>query len=324
MQKSTKALSESALITTIICIAGISAMYLPLVSLLVFFTFVPLIVLGKKHGFKYASISLVASSLIIGMFAGPVYAISLILLLGSPSLIMGWLLNIEKSTSTIIGAGTVAALISMVLLIAFSQMVTGIPLFESIKTIFDESVKMQESMFASIGTDPAKIELMMKSLNQTREQIMLIVPGAFVAWSVITTLLNYYLALKILKRTGVQVPYMAPFRELVLPRNIMMGTIIIYLLSLIASYLNIVDPDVLMANVQILIIYTYAIQGIAVVLWYMHRRKTMKLVQILIVTVVLLSSIGTMIFFMIGVTEVAFSIRKRTIAKDDNNQKKLG
>lgn len=323
MQKKTKALSESALLTTIISIVGISAMYLPIISLLVIFTFVPLIVIGKKHGFKYAATSLVASSLIIGMFAGPVYAISLILLLGSPSLIMGLLLNKGKPTSTVIGVGTIAALISMVALIAFSQMVTGVPLFDTIKTIFDESMKMQQSMFASFGTDQAKIDLMIKNLNQAKEQMMLIIPGAFIAWAVVMTVFNYYIAIKILKRTGEKVPEMKPFRDFVLPRNVLVGTIVVYLLSLGASYLNIVDPKVLMANVQILIIYTYATQGLAVALWYMHRRKTKKIIQILLITFVLLSSIGTTVFFMVGVIEVGMSIRKRMSNGDDEEQKKL-
>jgi uncharacterized protein YybS (DUF2232 family) len=212
----------------------------------------------------------------------------------------------------------------MVALIAFSQFVTGIPMFETIKTIFDESAKMQQSMFANFGADQAKIDLMVKNLNQAKEQMMLIIPGAFIAWAVVMTVFNYYIAIKILKRTGEKVPEMKPFRDFVLPRNVLVGTIVIYLLSLGASYLNIVDPKVLMANVQILIIYTYATQGLAVALWYMNRRKTKKIIQILLVTFVLLSSIGTTAFFMLGVIEVGMSIRKRMSNGDDEKQKKLG
>ncbi|MEI8216152.1 MAG: YybS family protein [Eubacteriales bacterium] len=323
MQKKTKALSEAALITTIISIVGLSAMFIPVVSLVVFLTFVPLIVLGKKHGIKYASLSLVASSIIIGMFAGPVYAVSLILLLGSPSLVMGWLLNKEKSAATIIGVGVVSALVSMVMLIGFSQIVTGVPLFDTMKTIFDESTKMQQGIFASMGTDPAKIADMMKKLAETKDQIMLIIPGALVAWAVAMTLFNYIVAVKILKRSGQKVPEMPLFRDFVLPKNVLIGTIVVYLMSVLATKLNIVDPKVLMANVQILIIYTYGVQGIAVAAWYMHRRKMKMVFQVIIIAAILLSSIGTIMFFMLGVAETGLSIRKRINFKDDERQKKI-
>ena len=323
MQKRTKALTEAALTTTIIAIVGLSSMYIPLLSLMVFFTFVPLIVLGKKHGFKYAAISLVASALIIGMFAGPIYAISLIILLGSSSLIMGWLLHKEKPTATVIGAGAVAALISMVLVIAFGQMITGIPLIDSIKTIFEESIKMQQSIFEKLGTDPTKVKETINNLTKSRDQILLIIPGAFIVWSVISTYINYFLAIKILKRSGEKVPEITPFRDFMLPKNVLIGTIVIYFLSLFASYMNIVDPKVLMANVQVVIVYTYAIQGVSVTLWYMYRKKMNTFLKVIIIGFVLLSAVGSIIFFMIGVTEIAISIRKRIEFRDQIRQERL-
>jgi uncharacterized protein YybS (DUF2232 family) len=321
MNTKTRALSEAALITALICIIGLAGMYIPLISILAYINFVPLIILGKRHGLKYAATSLVAASIIIGMFAGPLYALTLMFLSGTSSVIMGWLLNLEKKPYTVLGAGVLAALISTVVVIALGQLVTGIPMMDTIQTVFDESSKMQSSMLNSLGTDPTAIEAALAKMKQTKEQVLLLIPGALVIWAVLSTAFNYWLAAVILRKLRMSVPFLPPFREFALPKNVLMGTLIIYGLSMLATYMKIVDGQALMTNVQLLLIYTFAIQGLSVLLWYMRRRSIGKVFRIMIFIFLVVSSIGVMMLFMLGVSEVAFQFRKRASTGDQDQNR---
>jgi uncharacterized protein YybS (DUF2232 family) len=316
MNTKTRALSEAALVTALICVLGLAGIYLPVVGLFAYFSCAPLIILGKSYGLKYAATSLGASALIIGMFAGPLYTITLVLISGLSSATMGWLLNKEKPTYQVLGAGIVVSLFGAVATVALGQLLTGLPLIETITTAFDESLKLQQSMFGSLGADQTVLADVTARMELMREQILLMIPGMMIMSSAFTTFINYKIAMSIQKKLKRHVPYMAPFREFSLPKNILWGGLMIYVLALLASYLKIIDENVLMANLQLIMIYTFAIQGLSVMVWYMHRRSMTKAIRILFFAFILLSSMGTYILFMIGLIEIAFQVRRRLEARD--------
>lgn len=316
MNTKTRALSESALVTALICVIGLAGVYLPIVGILAYFTCAPLIILGKSHGLKYTVTSLVAAALIIGMFSGPLYTLTLVMISGLSSTVMGWALHKEKSTYQVLGLGIVVSLIGAVGTVAFGQLITGLPLIETITSAFDESLKIQQSMFGSMGADPKVLTDVTLKMQQMKEQILLMIPGMMILSAALTTFINYKLAIAIMKKLKMSVPYLGPFREFSLPKNVLWGTLIVYALAMLASYLKIVDEKVLLANIQIIMVYTFAIQGLAVTVWYMHRRSLVKVVRIMIFVFIILSSIGTYMLFMLGIIEVAFQIRRRIEARD--------
>lgn len=316
MNTKTRALSESSLVTALICVMGVAGMYLPILGIFAYFTCAPLIILGKSHGLKYAATSLVAAALIIGMFAGPMYTITLVLISGLSSTVMGWLLHKQKTAYQALGAGIVVALIGAVGAVAFGQIITGLPLIETIKSTFDESLKIQQSMFGSVGTDQAVLSDVALKMQQMKEQLLLMIPGMMIMTATLTTFINYKIAMAILKKMKKPIPYMAPFKEFALPKTVLWGTLVIYGLAMLVSYLRIIDEKVLFANLQIIMVYTFAVQGLSVIVWYMQRRSMAKVVRILIFAFIVFSSMGTYILFMIGIIEVAFQIRRRIEARD--------
>ncbi len=316
MNTKTRALAESALVTALICVMGAAGMYLPIVGILAYFTCAPLIILGMSHGIKYGATSLLASALILGMITGPMYTITLVLISGLSSMVMGGLLYNKKTPYQVLGAGIVVSLIGAVSAIAFGQLITGLPLIETINTAFEESIKMQQAMFGSTGANTTVLKDFTLQMQQIKDQLMLMIPGMMIMSATLTTFINYKIAMVIMKKMKMPVPYMAPFREFSLPKNVLLGTLIIYALAILVTYLNIVDSKVLMANIQILMIYTFAIQGLSVTIWYMHRRSMVRIVRILIFVFIVFSSLGVYLLFMVGVTEIAFQIRRRIEARD--------
>ncbi len=311
MNTKTKALSEAALITALICVVGLAGMYIPFLGLIVYFNFVPLIVLGKRHGIKYTITALAAASVIFGMFAGPVAAISLLLLSGTSSAVMGGLLYMERPPYQVLGGGILMALVSTVIMIGITQLATGIPMAEAMKSIFAESSEIQQSMLDVLKTDAETARNMQEMMSKASEQAILLIPGVIIIWSIVSTFINYWLATLILRKLRTYIPPLPPFREFSLPKSVLLGTVIIYVLSIAATAMKLVDENVLMTNVQMLMIYTFAAQGLSVAVWFMHRRSFSKVVSAIVIIFAIANSFGVTVLFALGVTESAFRVRAR-------------
>lgn len=101
-----------------------------------------------------------------------------------------------------------------------------------------------------------------------------------------------------------------PFRYFSLPRNIVWGFLIIYILAYGASYFDLVDKTVLMTNIVYIFQFVFAIQGMAVVVYYFKNKHTPKLIQMIVYVILLLTNIGGMGLFFIGMIDLFINLRR--------------
>jgi|GEM_PF-1680182 len=316
MNSKTRALTEASLLTALICIIGLAGVYIPFVSIISYFTYAPLIVLGKRHGAKYTFVSLAAASALFSLFTDPLTMLSLLLVSGISSAVMGALFYYERTPAQILGAGILTALASAVVWIALAQMISGIQLLDAMKDMLDESFKLSQSMFGGMGQDPEQAAKAKELIETLKQQMLMLFPAMIAIGAVFTAFLNYWFATLIFRKLRIAVPSLRPFREFELPRSIILGTLLFYLLALAVSALKIVDSEALMANIQILMIFTFAVQGLAVAVWFMHRRSVSRGISIVAAVLLLMSNLGMTLLFMLGVIETAFHLRARTEARN--------
>ena len=72
----TRGITEGAMFCALGVILTLISYYLPFFVLLVFFIPVPMVVLGKRQGLKVSILSSIAATILIGLFLGPLNAIS--------------------------------------------------------------------------------------------------------------------------------------------------------------------------------------------------------------------------------------------------------
>jgi uncharacterized protein YybS (DUF2232 family) len=122
-------------------------------------------------------------------------------------------------------------------------------------------------------------------------------------------LLNFVFLNRILKQMGKSIKELPPLYEFRLPENIIMGTFIILVLTLITTQFSQFDGFSLMLNVMNILMVTFSLQGLAVLSHFLKRFKVKGFVQIpvLIIGLFLLQFIG---LSLMGWLDTIFDIRR--------------
>ncbi|WP_432405878.1 YybS family protein [Wukongibacter sp. M2B1] len=306
----TRAMVESALITTIAVIFALASMYIPFISVLSALMPVPFIIIGVKNGLKYTVLSLVSATIIIGIFAGPLRVILILASSWLVSIALAYMIRKRYSFKSIIFFGSVASIVSLIISLALMPMVVGVGLLDMIEQSFNSAMEMYTELFKQYGIDNEKSKQAMDSLKLTKDLILIVFPSAMVMASVITTYINYSVSGVILRKIGFSIEKRNKFSHLKLPANFMMGALIIVILTYFANSFNIIKSDALNANVIYLFQYVFIILGLAVVSFFLEKRKIGNtLRRMILIFILFIPSLNLILFFM-GILDSIFNIRK--------------
>lgn len=310
VHRNTKGLTESAIITAIICILGIAGIYIPLLSILLFIIPTPIIVLGKKYGFKYALMSLIAASIVMITFSSPITALYIIALPGIPAVVIGMMMRKEMQPIRTIAAGTIAGIGITAFSFLLASKMMGVSIADNMQMILQQSSDIQEYMYSVMGADSQTMEKTKEMMQTMTDMVAVIIPSAIIVAAFFSCYFNYLLAGVILKRTGSGAPSFKPFMYFKLSKNAVQGIVIIGLLSFTVSYLNIVDKNTLMTNVYLLGQLVFIVEGLAVLVYYLNYYKMNKPLKIVIVLFAILSGFGSMALFIVGLMDIFIDFRK--------------
>ncbi|MCG8484281.1 MAG: YybS family protein [Clostridia bacterium] len=318
INKNTKGLVEAAVLTAVICVLAIAGMYIPLLGMVLFIVPTPLIILGKKYGVKYSFLSLVASSLVIMSFSSPAIALFVVAFPGVMAVVIGIFMHKKRKHAVVIAAGTITSIIATVLSISLATQLMGISFVENIQEMLKQSADIQEYMFSLTNADKETIEKSNKMMNEMQELVLFMIPSAIIVSAFISSVINYFLSLSILRRTGYSIEPVTPFKYFRLSRNTMNGLLVIMVLSLIVVQLNIVDQDTLMANLFFLYQLVFIIQGLAVLVYYLSYYKINKIFMVLIGVFLAMSRVGMNLLFVVGIIDMFLDLRKYKSENESN------
>ncbi len=310
INRSTKGLTESAIITAVICVLGIAGMYIPFLGMLLFIVPTPLIVIGKKYGVKYSIMSLVAASVVMISFSSPVTSILVIALPGIPALVTGVLMRRKILPYYILAATTIAGIGVTVFSFFIASKLLGVSIIDNMQEMFKQSVNIQEYMYSIMGVNSESLEQANEMMKMLSDMVVVIIPSAIIMAAFFSSYVNYTLATYILRRTGYKVESLKPFRYFKLSKSALRGIMVIALLSMVAGYLNIVDQEVLITNVYLLGQLVFIIGGLAVVAYYLNYYKINKPLKVVVMVFLVLTKVGGMVLLITGILDIFIDIRK--------------
>lgn len=214
--------------------------------------------------------------------------------------------------------GTISAVIGVTMVFMFSHVFTGITVFERFDAILDNmnmvdpSMSEMYGMFGLNGLDSSEIQNAMENM---KEIMKLSIPGTVIIWSSIFAYFNYKIISWFLQKSGREVSMIPPFRNFSLPKSVMLGSAFVYICSYLAANLEIIDKSLIMFNIQMLFSFTFSMQGLAFIIYYGYMKRLPKIIVIIIAMILISTSLGKTALFILGLTDVAFDIRKRIISK---------
>lgn len=298
-----KAFIESALIAAITTVLAISLIYIPILSASIVLIPVPFMVLAYRHGSRYSILSFITFSILIGILTELVYTIILVSMFGPMILAMGYYIKKQKEPYEVIGIGTITSIFSILIIFQALSYIGNFNIIDEIAIVTESIVSKQIEMMKSMEVD-------LLSVDEVLNYLLMIVPGVLIIQSMVTAFGNYYITVSLLRRLNPKDIEFPQFSNFKLPKNIVFGSFIIFILSYLTKYIKDIHHLSLLTNVTLIFMFMFFIQGISVISFLIKRTKIPKAVRIaLLVLILFVGPLLTAVSF-IGLIDSIINIRK--------------
>ncbi|MDI9476107.1 MAG: YybS family protein [Natronincolaceae bacterium] len=297
-----KAFVEAALIAAITTMFTISIIYIPILSVSITLIPVPFMVLAYRHGNRYSILSFITFSLLIGILVELIYAGFLLLVFGPMILAMGYYIKKQKEPYAVIGIGTIVSIFSILVIFQVASYIGNINIFDEITLAMEGIVNKQVDMLKTMNINAL-------NADEILNYLLMIMPGVFVIQSMVIAFGNYYITANVLRRFNVNNIELPQFSNFKLPRNIIFGFVIVFILSYLTRYIKGIYHVNLLTNVMLLFVFMFFIQGMSVISHLIKRTKIPKTLRIfLLVLILFISPLLTVISF-VGLLDAVVNIR---------------
>ncbi|MCB6993523.1 YybS family protein [bacterium 210820-DFI.6.37] len=166
------------------------------------------------------------------------------------------------------------------------------------------------NMTALLGSDTTLAQRT-KALNELYGQAAQLLPSSICIIAAVASYVEYILLSKVVKWNGTRAIPMTRFRDFDLPRNVVLGWLILFALSWIITKTGIMSSDIVYVNINALFNFAFSLQGISVLFMFCHKKRAPKAIAVIIIIFFLLSNLGKMMLMLLGFADVLFRLKER-------------
>jgi len=208
--------------------------------------------------------------------------------------------------------GSMTAMTGVAVVFLVFWLMTGVTIFHVLNSALNQiSVEDMNLSGYMVGMKQLEPDTMKLALEQMKEMMKLAVPGTIIVISLIIAYLNYSLISWALGKTGKKISKLPPFRVFSLPKNFILGALLIYVLSYIAVSLGIIGKELIMFNLELVFTFLFSVQGLAVVFYFGYLKKIPQIITLIVAGIFFFTWLGQSFLFLLGLTDLVFDIRKR-------------
>jgi len=315
----TKSIVEGAFLSAITAILFLASLYIPLFGTLISFLCpLPIIILCLRHNIKVAFLSLVIAFFLVSLLAGPFQGLIAILGFGTLGIALGVAIKQKLSLLEILLVGSITSFISKIFLMLIGLWLMDVnPLLLGLDQI-DQSINQSLSFYSNLGLNPEQTETLKDSLLQSLELIKIAFPAMLVIASVFDTLINYWVAGKILRRFGYHLESFIPFYQWRASRSFFWSYLFGLLILIVNTRYELPVLERIGVNIQLLFSIIFLITGLAVVSYVLHHFKVKPFFYWLIYIIIFIQPALSLIVTWMGIMDVWFDFRRLLFTQKDN------
>lgn len=209
--------------------------------------------------------------------------------------------------------GSLSAITGVAAFFLIYWSMTGVTFFDTINSVLSRiSVEdMNMDAYTMLGAKPLQPDEMQLMLDNMKETTKLAIPGLLIIFCMIIAYVTYASISWVLGKSGKKITALPPFRSFSLPKNIVIGSLIVYILSYLTVNMGIIDRSLMMYNLEMLFTFIFSIQGLAVIFYFGFRKRIPKVIVVVIAGIFFLTRLGQTFLFLLGLLDVVLDIRKR-------------
>lgn len=271
---------------------------------------IPFIVLGVNYNIKNSVMSIIISSIIIGIALDPYSAIIILGITMPLAVSISIMIKKEYEPSRLLLVATIIFLLSLFILIFVAARSADIDIIEKTDELFKINFNNQIELLKDSGMDKLDIENLKNTLDIVRENILVTLPSIFIILSTAIAYINYLLSTVILSKDGYSLKNKPVFSKFKLPRSIFLGTLLMFIFSYVLNLLNVLNGEGIIRNLIVLVTFIFSIQGLSVLDYLMKKRGTKTFGRVFtIMLLVFLLPLGSLMAFL-GILDSIIDFRK--------------
>ncbi|MGD9552666.1 MAG: DUF2232 domain-containing protein, partial [Candidatus Caldatribacteriota bacterium] len=171
------------------------------------------------------------------------------------------------------------------------------------------------SFSQNMGLDPEQLETIKDSLLQSLELIKIAFPAMLVLTSVFDTIINYWVAGKILKRFGFVLAPLVPFRQWRVSHSFFWSYLAGLFLLILNSRYNLPILQKIGLNIQLLFSIIFLITGLALLSYIFYYYQIKSVFFWIVCVIVFIQPALSLIVTWMGIFDVWFDFRRLFFSK---------
>lgn len=299
------------MVRTLALIVGISLVMvigLNLFPIILFLFPLAFIVIGVKFNLRESFMSILMTSLLVGIIVDPPSGIVLFAIFGPMSLLIAYGIRKRKKAVEIIIPSSIV--IFVLIIISFMIFGNESGVLDQLEEDFQSYAGMQMTRLEDMELTNIESFRIMEELENDYQDILAILPSFFIIMSVFISYINYYFSTLILRRLGLGIRDNPQFSEFSLPKNFILGTLIMFLTIYLLNRFDGVSARMIYLNVLFLVVVLFLIQGLSVLDHQLRKRRVNSIIRIIVIAMIIFAPLIISIMVIVGMVDLIFDFRK--------------
>lgn len=309
-----RTLAIGAMCACLVVVLSLIGYYIPAMSLLLSFVVpLPMVVAGLMCGPATGMVSLVAASVLLAMFVGPLSAVTIGVRYCLMGLALGVCFRRGYAGGKVFAIVTVVSTLSIAVGTLFSFWLAGIPVMQGIEkmiatvTSVYDVLEDQEQMLALLPPGMG-MEEYIAFLKRTTVSIL---PATFVIYCMLVVWVNYLISQFVLRRMGYQVTPLPSFARWQMPLPILWIAMLGLAFGIAGNYLEMEMLANISFNLLYMTIPLFLLCGFSVLYYYLQRREIPQVVKtVTILFLIIFAAFGFVVLTTVGMFDTVFDWRK--------------
>nr|WP_161809298.1 YybS family protein [Heyndrickxia shackletonii] len=307
--KNVRVITEGALLLAVYTVLFLIYLYIPVLFIIAtMFLVLPFLLYSAKHPLKYSIVFFIASILISALM-GTVLSIPKAIIFGATGIVMGYLVQMNKSKFIIYIASSLTFLLFNILGYIVSVKLFNINYLQQISEQLQESFHRSADILKAIGQ--GQTDQTLENIQNAISLLTTLFPAMLVIISFMMVWLFIIINFPIAKRFRVNVPKWEPFHKIQLPKSVLWYYLITMLLSLVIHPKTGSYVATALMNLAVIFQIFMLIQGFSLVFYFGHLQKWSKGIYTLIVIFSFFFPPAMFVILILGIIDLGMDIRSK-------------
>ncbi|MGI9951647.1 YybS family protein [Moorellaceae bacterium AZ2] len=316
-RESTTALAEGALMAALAAGVALMGIFLPPLQLFTNLVWtLPITVLTVRRNLRTGIMATLVAGLLVGLLGGLLRAFFLFIQFAGIGLLYGYLFKQEAAPGRMVMAGTLVALVSLLLSLGLSFYLLGWSpgqLAADLEHMPEHVLEIyrRSGVLEQLSREGVTAEELRRYLENLVTYLRRLVPAMLATVALFTAFINYVVAEMVLRRLKLTAYQLPPFRHWQLPWYSLWGVIAGLGLSLLGDYQQMAWLKTVGLNILYLYLPLLLGNGLAVVSFFAYRFKWPWLLKAALIVVFLINiPLGLVVVLGLGLFDPFLGWRK--------------